>query len=491
MIKTILIVDDSKSIISLLTREITREFHVQILKAYSLKEAIEYINSEKLIHVAILDLGLPDAPHGEVVDYALAKNIPSVVLTSTVDKNLQNTILKKDIIDYIKKDSPRSVKNIVNLISRTLKNYDTHILVVESSPMQLALTVAQLEKMKLNVSSATNGKEAFDMIKKDDSKFDLILTDYNMPIMDGMELTFKLRETYEKDQLGILVLSANSTPEVSTNFIKIGANDFINKPYESIEFKTRVNANLELIDLFKTKSLKEKEIYEQEKKDQILEIIGDIAHHWRQPLTSIAVSASGVKLHHDLGILKDEELLECMDKIEESTQFLSSTLDNFKRFIKDEGYYQNINIEDSMSNILEMIEMVFAGSAISLERHIRCGEDLNVNVIPIEFVQVIMNILNNANDVLLKNDIEDKTIKITTFKKGLNAVVTIEDNGGGIPKDIILKIFNPYFTTKHQSAGIGLGLHTAHKIITDNFNGKLSAENTVRGAKFTIELPLS
>ena len=250
--KTVLIVDDSKLILKILEQEINELLDVRIIKATNFKDALKHILQEEIIHVAILDLGLPDAKDGEIVDYAIRKDIPSVVLTGTLNNQLKKTILEKDILDYIVKDSPTSIKSVVNIISRTLENYDTNVMIVEDSPMQLKLAKQQLEKMKLNVSTAINGQKALDLINKGDINYSLILTDYNMPVMDGLELTFKLREDFKKSQLGILVLSANTAPDIATDFIKAGANDFINKPYTQVEFKTRINANLELIDLFET-----------------------------------------------------------------------------------------------------------------------------------------------------------------------------------------------------------------------------------------------
>ena len=489
--KTVLIVDSDKNILDIISHEILQEINVKILKATNFKDALKYILKEDLIHIAILDINLPDAKDGNIIDYAIRKEIPSIALTSIVDNKFKKLILTKDILDYVVKDSPKNIKNIGHLISRGLKNYETNVLIVEDSAIQRTLAVNQLKKMKLNVTSATNGKEALDIINKGDTNYSLVLTDYNMPIMNGMDLTFKLREQYEKDELAIVVISANSTPEVSTNFIKIGANDFINKPYTYVEFKTRINSNLELIDLFKNRSLKEQEIYEQDKKAQMAEMIGDISHQWRQPLASIAISADSIKLNHELGILDDQEMIDSLDRIEKSTQFLSKTLDNFKRFIEDEGKYQNINLQDSIENALNMIAMVFDEGNIDLKKNINYDDELMVNVIPLDLAQVIMNILNNANDILGEKNIENKWIEVSVFKKSNNAIITIEDNGGGIDKNIISKVFNPYFTTKHQSAGTGLGLHIANKIIADNFNGKLSVENSISGAKFTITLPLS
>jgi C4-dicarboxylate-specific signal transduction histidine kinase len=115
---------------------------------------------------------------------------------------------------------------------------------------------------------------------------------------------------------------------------------------------------------------------------------------------------------------------------------------------------------------------------------------LIIEIVEGELIQVFINILNNAKDVLIEKQIDEKWIKIEISKKDELAIVTIEDNAGGIKKEILAKIFEPYFTTKHQSQGTGLGLHMSHKIISESCSGKLFVTNTQYGAKFTIEIPL-
>ena len=250
--KTILLVDDEKLILDILEHKLNNIIkNVIILKALTYKEAIKYIlDTNNTIDAAILDLNLPDVEVGAIVDFASKKHIPSVVLTGMINDDLKKTILKNDIIDYFLKDGRQGIEQAVQSVKRVLKNYNTNILVVDDSPMQLAIIVDILKKYKFNITTAKNGKKALDIIERNDKFYSLILTDYNMPIMDGMELTFKIREKYNKDKLSIIVLSANNTPDISSTFIKMGANDFIHKPISEIEVITRLNSNLELLDLF-------------------------------------------------------------------------------------------------------------------------------------------------------------------------------------------------------------------------------------------------
>ncbi len=260
--KTILLVDDNKVVLTILEKKLNSKLkNIIILKAATYKDAVRHIlNKDIQIHVAIIDLNLPDAKDGAAVSFAVRKDIPSLVLTGLMDENIKQALLKLDIIDYIAKDGNKGIDNAINSVTRVLKNYDTNVLVVDDSKLQLSVAVKMVKKLKLNVLTARDGKEGYEILKNSDKKISLVLTDYNMPVMDGMEFTLKIREMYDKDKLGVIVLSANETPEVPTQFIKIGANDFINKPYSQVEVTTRVNSNLELLELFeKTRDMANKD----------------------------------------------------------------------------------------------------------------------------------------------------------------------------------------------------------------------------------------
>ena len=250
--KKVLIVDENHLILDLLESKLNKVLDVDVLKASSYKDALKHIEAEELIHIAILNLNLPDAKEGQIVDYTISQDIPSVILTDIIDENLQNIILQKDIIDYVLKTDLNSMEYTVNIVNRTLGNYDVDILVVDDSRFQISVVTKILTKMKINVHTAKNGREALELIKnqKDNTKLAMVLTDYQMPEMDGLELTLNIRNMYKKDQLSVVVMSTNDDFETATKFIKIGANDFISKPFTQTEFTTRVNSNLDLLDLF-------------------------------------------------------------------------------------------------------------------------------------------------------------------------------------------------------------------------------------------------
>ncbi|PIF04844.1 MAG: REC domain-containing diguanylate cyclase [Arcobacter sp.] len=250
--KTILIVDDDPVIVNILKDKLLRRMrNLNILIALSYKEGVKHIlNKKQNIDVALLDLNLPDVESGAIVNFAMKKDIPSIVLTGLDKGDLKEMLMKNNILDYIIKGNKRGIDHAVESAVRLLKNQGKNILLVDDSKVQLAKTTEILEHMKFNVVAASNGIEAYGILHNSNTKFSIVLTDFNMPKMDGMDLTLKIREDFDKDELSVIVLSGNEESELSSRFISVGANDFLTKPYSDIELVTRVNSNLELLELF-------------------------------------------------------------------------------------------------------------------------------------------------------------------------------------------------------------------------------------------------
>jgi len=237
-------------------------------------------------------------------------------------------------------------------------------------------------------------------------------------------------------------------------------------------------------------SQKDKQIYESAKMAQMGEMIGNIAHQWRQPLSVISTIASGIQVKQSIGLFNIETLEGNMNKIVQNTTYLSETIDIFSNFIKEEKVYKDLILQDEIKTAFTIIESSLTNHYIKLISDIDFDKKIKVKLISGELPQVIINIINNAKDILIEKEISEAKIIVNLEEQEDKVILTIEDNAGGVPNDIITKIFDPYFTTKHQSKGTGLGLHMSYKIIQESLHGKLYVKNSDLGAKFFIELPL-
>ena len=234
----------------------------------------------------------------------------------------------------------------------------------------------------------------------------------------------------------------------------------------------------------------EKLIVQQSKLVAMGEMIGNIAHQWRQPLASISMQANNILADIDFDQLNSKETKKSMHGVLEQTQHLSNTIETFRDFIKGSKETKDVVLQDTIKNSIHIVSATLKNNYINVEQNLDNDNSILINIVENELTQVLINVINNAKDALLTKGSEDKKIIIALQKKSDYALITIEDNAGGIPENILPRIFEPYFTTKHPTQGTGLGLHISYKIITETLSGKLYAQNTQNGAKFFIELPL-
>ncbi|MBF0519364.1 MAG: PAS domain S-box protein [Nitrospirae bacterium] len=283
--------------------------------------------------------------------------------------------------------------------------------------------------------------------------------------------------------------------EVSINFIRNSGLIFAFLR----DITKRKNMEMQLNELNKNLQRRvTEEVEENRWKDQVMfeqsrhiamgELLVNIAHHWRQPLNAISVIAQEIRDAKMFDDLTDEYLDSNVNIIMVELQLLSDTIDNFKSFYHVEKEKKRFSIAGAVEKSLSLMEGYFKNRQITIEVDVK--NDIMVEGYPNEFSRAILSILNNTKDIFEERGIENGYIKIK-LKKGDEAgkgMLCISDNGGGIREDIIGKIFDPYFTTKHKARGIGLGLYIAKSVIEMNMSGSIRAQNTDAGLEVIIEL---
>ena len=371
------------------------------------------------------------------------------------------------------------------------------------------------DDIDINVIQANNGNDALNLAIKHDIA--LIILDIQMPDMDGFEVARYLKKSSKTKDIPIAFLTAAYKSEDMREYgLHIGAFDYFLKPIDPLILVPKIKLYINFYAITTTlkdtniileqrvkeavdkNSKMEAKLHQSEKLTAMGEMIRNIAHQWRQPLSTISTAATGVKIQKSYGTLPDEELFELMDTIDDSAQFLSKTIDDFRNLIKS-GDEQNIlfNLSEDIEKCCEIEEIVITQNNIKIIKNL--DDTIELTNLQDGLLQALLNIVNNANDALKHIDDKDhRFIFIETLKNEDKIFIIIKDNAGGIPEDIISKIFEPYFTTKHKSQGTGLGLHITYKVITENMNGSIDAKNVeyeyeskkYRGAQFKIILPL-
>jgi signal transduction histidine kinase len=262
---------------------------------------------------------------------------------------------------------------------------------------------------------------------------------------------------------------------------------------KEIEEKTEeireVNASLaqKIEDEVAKNREKDKQLLQQSRLAQMGEMISMIAHQWRQPLSAISATSASLELKATLGTLENEKIIELSQKISGYAQHLSATIDDFRNFFKANKEKVPTNIQHLIESTLGIVEVSLQNKNIEIKKEFHCNAEFLTY--ENEVKQVILNLIKNAEDILLEKGVKSPFIELYSDCgiSGKNPTIFIKDNAGGVPEDIKDKIFNPYFSTKIQKDGTGLGLYMSKIIIEEHCHGKLSFYNENNCAVFKIE----
>jgi signal transduction histidine kinase len=216
------------------------------------------------------------------------------------------------------------------------------------------------------------------------------------------------------------------------------------------------------------------------------EMLGNIAHQWRQPLNAIGLIIQDVQDAQANSVLTPAYLDRAVERAMEVIGHMSQTIDDFRILYRTEKKRQAFCLTATIERVLALVQAGFDHHHIAVDADL--GPPVNVDGYPNELSQVLLNLLINARDVLVERAVPSPRVTVRLDRAGGRVAVTIADNGGGIPDDIRDRIFDPYFTTKEEGKGTGIGLYLSKTIIEKNMGGTLSARNTGDGAEFRITL---
>jgi PAS domain S-box-containing protein len=225
------------------------------------------------------------------------------------------------------------------------------------------------------------------------------------------------------------------------------------------------------------------------------EMLENIAHQWRQPLSTITTVASAIQIKKDMDMLNDDEFKKSTDSIISNAEYLSKTIDDFRNFFKKDKKLQKFDLYDAVMKAQNISSSKFKSKYVQQVSNL---EKVDVIGLEGEMVQVILNLYSNAVDAFKEKDPEKNIIFTDLYIQGKNAVLTVRDTAGGIPEENLTRVFEPYFTTKHKSQGTGIGLYMTHEIVQKTFKGIIDVKNTFslyngkeyKGAEFTVIIPL-
>jgi len=368
----ILLIDNNVKTLENLKTKIEEKINVNVLIANNYNTAQIILKENKnSIAIAVTELFLEDTKYAKAVDLTIAHKIPTIVLTNVDEEEIKENFLKKSILEYISKDAPYSIEYLLKLINQTIKNFDRKVLIVDDSKTSLKFIRDELKKFNMKIYEAHDGEEALEILYEHKGDISLVITDYYMPNMDGLELTYRIRKMYNKSQVGIIVQSSADTLRVASKFIRAGANDFLHKPFQTEIFFTRINSNIELLDLFQeTRDLANKDFltgaYNRRYFYNSAEIIYAKAKRKKRPLSVVMIDIDffkkiNDKFGHDIGDIAIKDTVKILKMNLRKSDLLA-------RFGGEEFcvLLEDISKDDALK-LFEKIKNIFENHVINID----------------------------------------------------------------------------------------------------------------------------
>ena len=404
--------------------------------------------------------------------------------------------VKKEVLDYLSRIISSDNKDffILDYNQNTLFNISkSNILTFENKRVfEDMLHIAQKSEAFLTYTEQSEDKTTLRIKSsyiRGIPKWNWILEKsfYQDTIQETIEKkTEKLNEDFNKNIMHIFSIAIVFT--IILLLISIYISKLIDKKFKKHRLKIQ--------EYIEENAQQQHILFQQSKMAAMGEMLGNIAHQWRQPLSVITTASTGMRLQKELEVLDDESFEQSITNITNSALYLSKTIDDFRNFFKTDKIETDFNIQDTFEKVFKLTNGQFSHNDITFDKNI---EEIKLFGLENELIQALINILNNSKDALM--EIEKpipRLIFINVHKENEKIIIKIKDNAGGIDEKIIDKVCEPYFTTKHQSKGTGIGLYMTSEIIKKHMNGTFKITNTevnyenkiYKGLQTTIEVSI-
>ena len=417
----------------------------------------------------------------------LNETLTAVSLSEDYTKCI-NIATKKEPFKKQRTAQYKTYKAMSHLITQTVKEYNSINAQLQKKIYQEKLqSLESRSKYQLLIDTMSEGliicDDTYSIIDMNSAMTHLL--GYTREELEGRtilcftdtESSFKVASCMQTHNNGARMEVVLKRKDGSSIYVLIGQKEI---------FINRKRAHMAVIvDITELKE-KDRQLLMQTKLAQMGEMINMIAHQWRQPLNAISTAAISLSMKNELGMLESAEINKSSEFIQQMAQKMSQTINDFMNLSKNESKREPIVVAELFEELMSLIHAQFAAHNIMIE--IRGSKELVINVKKQELMHILINLLVNARDALDEHEVEEKKIIIQTYAKERSCFIDVIDNGGGIPEDILGRVFELYFTTKEQGKGTGLGLYMSKKMANEFLNGDLYVKNVANGAQFTIEL---
>ena len=474
---TILYVEDSKFLAKATLQSIEALFH-KVYVAYDGRKGLELLELHKNdIDIIITDIVMPVLDGINMVELIRKRGyqVPVIVTTSYNDVLALEKVIELSIEGFLSKpldmfELLKRVNTIVDslFIKRELaakkEMIDNDIISCETDEKGI---ITYVSKPFLKISGYSKGE----LIGKSHS----MLRDPNQK-----------SSVYE--QMWSSIKSLRQWHGELSNRRKDGSFYTVNIVISPMYFRQRLTGySATSIDITELREASAK-LHLKSKQAAMGEMIAMIAHQWRQPITSIGMISNNLRFDLVMDELKKKSLQESLDAIDGHVKYLSNTIDIFRDFLKDNKNREEFTMNEPIYEAILVVKELCKNKNITLNVKNEC-RDFEMHTYKDELIQAIVNILTNSIEALSSNDVADAGIDIACYEDVENIYIKIADNAGGISQEMLPKVFTPYFSTKSDKNGTGLGLYMTKTIIEESLDGTIEVKNSISGAEFSITLP--
>ena len=493
----ILIVDDSRFMRNQL-RILLSKRKFNVYEAVDGKEALQILKNNK-IDGAIIDLEMPVMDGNKLLSTIKRDRanllIPVMVVSGTSDPDKIAKVIKNGANDFIRK--PYASEELLLKIDKMMNELKQHRTIeVQKNRFNLYTNAIDNSTIFFKLDKVFNyiyTNKTFDKLFKISlgKKFQKYMDEtYNQELKkledsieekQSFQTIFKFKNQDEEE----IYLQLTFTPILNENNI---VEEIVVIGFDISLIQKRKDALIKLVKIETEKNWKQnKMLIQQSKMASMGEMIENIGHQWRQPLNSLSVLFSKILISYKIGTLNENIISNSTSQATRIISHMSKTIDDFRDFFRADKKFTSCKLSDVINQSLNIIKPTLQSNGILL--NIYSNKDITFSCLKNELSQVLVNLIANAMDAILLKNIKNGEITISTEEKDGNVFIIVDDNAGGIDENILEKIFEPYFTTKENDKGTGIGLYMSKIIIEQHMKGKLEIENGLLGASFQIVIP--
>lgn len=324
-----------------------------------------------------------------------------------------------------------------------------------------------------SIDVACDGEELIELYNKNDGEYDILITDIRMPKLNGIDAIKKIKE--KNPELFTVITTAFNENEYLVKSIQLNIDKYLLKPLDLRELFSVVDLYNKNKKLEEDYSLQKDMLIIQSKAATMGYMLDAVAHQWKQPLSMISILNSTIRYQLDNDMMEKEKLKNFTIDIDNAIEHMSDTLFEFRTFMRPDRIKANFSIKECLEKVKKIIKYDLSKKSVELSLDVK--NDFLINGFSNQFVHIILNFISNSIDAFEDNNVKNKEIKISLEKKEDKNLIIYKDNAGGIPEEVLSKIFELNFSTKSPENGTGVGLFLCHQIAL-NHDANIEVKNT-------------